>query len=107
VATDLVTREHLLDALNKLEADLEPQELRKYDDSIRAASAAVRAYTDRDFTLNASGVATARTFEYDESGYTDINDAQSVTGVRVIFPTAASRWLLRRISGRRCRLTAR
>lgn len=86
MAADLITRERLLDALNKVEVDLEPQEIRKYDASIRAASAAVRAYTDRDFTLNASGVADARNFEYDDSGYIDINDAQSVTGVRILFP---------------------
>lgn len=86
MATDLITRERLLDALNKLESDLESQEVRKYDAAIRSASAAVRAYTDRDFTLNDTAIASVRTFEYDDSGYIDINDAQSVTGVRVIFP---------------------
>lgn len=86
MAADLITRERLLDALNKVEVDLEPQEIRKYDAAIRSASAAVRAYTDRDFTLNASGVADARNFEYDDSGYIDINDAQAVTGVRILFP---------------------
>lgn len=86
MAADLITREQLLDALNKLEADLEPQEVRKYDAAISSASAAVRNYTDRDFTVNSSGIASARSFEYDDSGYVDINDAQSVTGVSVLFP---------------------
>lgn len=86
MAADLITLDRLLDALNKITADMEPQEIDKFESSIRAASAAVRAYTDRDFTLNTSGVATARTFEYDDSGYIDIDDAQAVTGVMVTFP---------------------
>lgn len=86
MAADLITLGRLLDALNKVEVDLEPQEVRKYQDAIRSASAAVRAYADRDFTLNASAIATSRTFEYDDSGYIDIDDAQSVTGVQIVFP---------------------
>jgi hypothetical protein len=83
---DLITLDILLDGLDKLLADLEPQEVDKYTFAIKAASAAVRSYTDRDFTLNASGIATVRTFEYDDSGYIDIDDAQTVTGVTVNFP---------------------
>src|SRR3954452_4261127 len=86
MASDLITLERLIDALNKLQSDMEPQEVRKFSASIRAASAAVRAYTDRDFTLNTSRTAKARTFEYDDSGYIDINDCQSVTSVRITFP---------------------
>jgi hypothetical protein len=86
MASDLITLERLLDALNKVSVDLEPQESRKYASSIRAASAAVRAYTDRDFNLNTSRTAKVRTFEYDESGYIDIDDCQSVTAVRITFP---------------------
>lgn len=86
MAADLITLEQLLDFENKVLADLEPQEVRKFTSAISAASAAVRAYTDRDFTLNASGVATSRTFEYDDSGYIDIDDAQAVTTVAIIFP---------------------
>jgi hypothetical protein len=86
MAENLITLERLLDSENKVEADLEPQEIRKYEAAIRSASAAVRAYTDRDFTLNASGVATTRTFEYDDSGYIDIDDATSITGVQITFP---------------------
>lgn len=86
MAADLITLDRLLDALNKLPIDMEAQEIEKYEAAIRSASAAVRAYTDRDFTLNASGIATARSFEYDDSGYIDIDDAQTVTGVTVTFP---------------------
>lgn len=87
MADNLITRQELLDALNKVEVDLEPQEIRKYDEAIKSASAAVRAYADRDFTLAPdSPVATTRTFEYDDSGYIDIDDAQSVSSVQVIFP---------------------
>jgi hypothetical protein len=86
MAADLITLQQLLDFENKILSDLEAQEVRKYEDAIHAASAAVRSYTDRDFTLNASGVATARNFEYDDSGYIDIDDAQSVTLVRVLLP---------------------
>lgn len=83
---DLITLDRLLDALNKILADLEPQEIDKYNFAIAAASKAVRNYTDRDFTLNDSMIATVRTFEYDDSGYIDIDDAQDVTGVTVNFP---------------------
>lgn len=80
---DLITLDRLLDALNRVEADLEPQEVDKFEAAITAASAAVRAYTLRDFTLNASGVASAREYEYDDSNYIDIDDAQAVTAVVV------------------------
>lgn len=87
---DLITLDRLLDALNKLPLDMEQQEIDKYTAAISSASAAIRAYTDRDFTVNDSGVATARLYEYDDSGYIDIDDAQSVTGVAVSFPQGYS-----------------
>lgn len=86
MADDLITLDRLLDALNKNPADLEPQEIDKYEAAITSASAAVRAYADRDFSVNTSGVSTPRSFDYDDSGYIDIDDAQTVSGVRVIFP---------------------
>lgn len=86
MAEDLITLDRLLDALNKIPGDMEPQEIEKYEAAIRSASAAVRAYTDRDFTTNTTATATTRTFEYDDSGYVDIDDSQMVTGVTVIFP---------------------
>jgi hypothetical protein len=86
MAADLITLDRLLDALNKVLVDLEPQEVDKYNGAIKSASAAVRAYTDRDFTLNTSAVASPRNFEYDDSGFIDIDDAQSVTAVQIVFP---------------------
>lgn len=85
-AGDLITLERLLDAENKIESELEAQEKRNYQAAIRAASAAVRSYTERDFTLNSSAIASVRVFEYDDSGYIDIDDAQSITGVTITFP---------------------
>lgn len=90
MADDLITMDRLLDALNKVPGDMEPQELDKYQASIKSASAAVRAYADRDFALNSSGIATTRTFEYDDSGYVDIDDAMTVTGVVVVFGGATA-----------------
>lgn len=87
MADDLITLDRLLDALNKIPGDMEPQEIEKYEAAIASASAAVRAYADRDFTVNnPSDPPTPRIFEYDDSGYIDIDDAQSVTGVTVNFP---------------------
>jgi len=86
MAADLITFERLLDALNKVVTDMEPQEVRKYQAAIRSASTAVRAYTDRDFTVNTSSTAKPRIFEYDDSGYIDIDDCQKVTSVRITFP---------------------
>lgn len=82
---NLITLDRLLDALNKLPSDMEDQEIEKYEAAIAAASAAVRAYAGRDFTLNESGTATARTFEYDDSGYIDTDDYMSVSSVSVTF----------------------
>lgn len=90
MADDLITLDRLLDALNKIPADMEQQEIDKYTSAIASASAAVRAYSDRDFTLNAGSLASVRTFEYDDSGYIDIDDAQAVTGVVVSFSYGAS-----------------
>lgn len=45
-----------------------------------AASAMIRAYTDRDFGVSAGG-ATTRDFQYDGSGFLDINDATSIISV--------------------------
>jgi hypothetical protein len=86
MAADLITLDRLLDALNKLPADMEPQEIEKYEAAIRSASAAIRAYTDRDFTLNEGATSSLRTFEYDDSGYIDIDDSQAITGVTIAFP---------------------
>lgn len=95
MASDLITLDRLLDALNKLQSDMEPQEIRKYQGAIKAASAAVRHYTDRDFTLNTSRTAKVRSFEYDESGYIDIDDAQTISNVTIVLPYNAPPHTLR------------
>jgi hypothetical protein len=87
MADDLITLDRLLDALNKLPADMEPQEISKYEAAISSASAAIRAYTDRDFTVNSASTSSQRTFEYDDSGYIDIDDAQAITSVAISFPS--------------------
>jgi hypothetical protein len=53
------------------------------DRIIAASSAAVEVWTDRDF--GASLVTEQRTYEYDGSGYLDIDDAAAVTAVTTSF----------------------
>lgn len=48
---------------------------------------AIEIWTARDFSVSA-GVALTRTFQYDGSGFLDIDDAVSVTGVTVNVPNA-------------------
>lgn len=77
---DLITQDELLASLDKAVGDLTPSEVEKYDFSIKAASQAVRNHTGRSFEL-ATGVVTSRTFQYDGSGFLDIDDALSVVTV--------------------------
>lgn len=51
----------------------------KLEAAISAASQAILIYTDRDF--GASNVTEARTFEYDGSGFLEIDDASAITEV--------------------------
>jgi hypothetical protein len=89
---DLITPTLLYNALNVAPGDLSPQEVDKYAEAIAAASAAVRAWTDRNFEA-ATGTATTRTFEYDGSGVLEIDDCTSVTGVAVTVPNGVDRSL--------------
>lgn len=50
--------------------------------ALQAASDAVEDYADRTFTLQASGVPTPREYEYDGSGWLDIDDCTTITEVR-------------------------
>src|SRR3954470_10229168 len=50
---------------------------------IKAASLAIRNFTGRDFVVGS--VSEQRTFEYDGSGYLDIDDCQSVASVALSF----------------------
>lgn len=53
-----------------------------------AASKAVETYAGRDFDQT-NGVATERIFQYDGSGFLDIDDCTSVTSVKVYTPNVA------------------
>lgn len=54
-----------------------------------AASRAVQGYTERDFSPN-TGIATARNYLYDGSGFLDIDDCTAITSVTINIPNAAS-----------------
>jgi len=77
---DLITADELLAALGKNPADLDYENIQRYEFAVKSTSAAIRNYTGRSFEL-ATGIPTLRTFEYDGSGFLDINDAQSVVSV--------------------------
>lgn len=53
---------------------------------IPAVSNIIRAFTERDF--GAPAVTEERIFEYDGSGYLDIDDAASITAVKLVYPLA-------------------
>lgn len=81
---NLLTEPELYAALGVVAADLSPGEVSKYAFAIKAASQAIRTYTGRSFEL-ATGVPTPRTFQYDGSGFLEINDAQSVLSVTGVY----------------------
>jgi hypothetical protein len=75
--SDLVTLDEVKSALG-----VDPTDTRKDDQytlSIAWASDAIRGYTERD--LGRAVVTEQREFEYDGSGYLDIDDAQTITAV--------------------------
>lgn len=77
----LITLDELLDALDITPGDATEQVQRKYTQAIAGASAAVSSYADRAF---ASPVVTEqRTFEYDGSGFLDLDDCSAVTAVTI------------------------
>ena len=85
----LITGERIATALGKTYSTLSATEQQRYTDAAAEASAAVRAFVDRDFEVNnAADPATTRTFEYDGSGMLEINDAVEVTGISVAVPFA-------------------
>ena len=55
---------------------------------IPAASLAIRNFTERDF--GAPTVTEVRNFQYDGSGYLDINDASLISAVEFVVPNAAN-----------------
>lgn len=58
----------------------------KYSILIGAASDAIRAYTQRDFGLPV--VTEERVFDYDGSGFLDIDDAASISEVKLTYPAS-------------------
>lgn len=77
---DLITLEQLKIALGiPNPADPHPDDA-KNAAAIAAASAIVRNYTDLTFELS-TGTISTRQFEYDGSGFLDIDDAQQITAV--------------------------
>lgn len=81
---DLLTSAELYAAAGVVVGDLTDAEVSKYTFAIKAASQAVRNYTGRTFEI-ATGALTARTFQYDGSGFLEINDCQSVLGVAGVY----------------------
>lgn len=81
---DLVTLDDL-----KIALGVDPTNTRKdaqYSAAITAASQAILTYTERDF--GSPVVTETREFEYDGSGYLDIDDATDVTAVAFKVPNA-------------------
>ena len=60
----------------------------QYTALIPVASAAVISYAQRDF--GSSSVTEARTFQYDGSGYVEIDDASLITTVEFVVPNATN-----------------
>lgn len=56
----------------------------KYSANLPAVSQAITMFTGRDFST--SPVTEARQFQYDESGYLDIDDASDITQVKALVP---------------------
>lgn len=81
MAADLITLEELKIALGYSETEaLRDAKLEK---AISAASNAVRRFADRSFGLPL--VKATRTYEYDSSGFLDIDDAGVVISVNFVF----------------------
>lgn len=57
----------------------------QYAADLPAVTRAILLYTERDFTTTPP-VTEARQFQYDDSGYLDIDDAVSITSVKALIP---------------------
>lgn len=79
---DLITLARLKIALGIDPADTTDDD--RLGAAVSAASQLIRTYTDREFDVNTGGSSSVRSFEYDGSGYLDIDDAQSITAVEVV-----------------------
>lgn len=85
MAADLITQDEFLASTGQSLADLDattgPPQVAS---AISAASSAVRAYCDRDFTLSSDAVQAPRQFRYEGNSVLDIDDATSVSAVSII-----------------------
>src|SRR5437764_924953 len=77
--TDLITLDEFKIALRVAPGDVDTVRDANYQQAIDEASAAVSAYTDRNFA--AATVTEQRSFEYDGSGFLDIDDCTTITTV--------------------------
>lgn len=75
----LVQLSELESALGVAPGDVDPVRQGQLTQAIAGASAAVIKYTDRDFA--AAAVTEQRSFEYDGSGFVDIDDCSNITAV--------------------------
>lgn len=82
---DLITLDEFKQGIGKPAGAVTPQDA-AYGQYITFASDAVRNYAERDFLT--PPVTEARTFDWDASGYVDIDDAQAVTAVTLVTPNA-------------------
>jgi hypothetical protein len=79
MATDLITLAEFKTAMGVAAGDVDPTRDARYQQSIDQASTAVSTYTDRDFAT--ATVTEQRSFEYDGSGFVDIDDCSNITAV--------------------------
>lgn len=82
-AESLITLEELKFAMNIAAGEVDALRDARLQQAIRDASAAVRRFADRAFGKPVS--AETRIYEWDHSGYLDIDDAMSVTAVVFTF----------------------
>jgi hypothetical protein len=82
-APNLITLTELKAAMNIAAGDVDVVRDAKLESAIEGASAAVRRFADRAFGLpETPGI---RTYEYDSSGFLDIDDCMAVTSVAFVF----------------------
>lgn len=79
---DLITLSELKAARGETGSDNDT----KYTWMIGTASSIIRNYTGRDF--GAAQLTEERSFQYDGSGYLDIDDASTVTDVKLVVPNS-------------------
>jgi hypothetical protein len=80
---NLISLEQLRIAHGIPASTIDPELDAKYEQAIRGASAAIRSYTDRSFGVPTK--TSTKLFEYDSSGFIDIDDAMEVKTVAFRF----------------------